>query len=61
MLTYQELDSLSHYERKEYMELKYANSVETQKRKERSVFLGFFVISLIATLLISGAMNFVPI
>ena len=61
MLTYQELDSLSHYERKEYMELKYANSVEAQKKKERGVFLGFFVIALVSTLLISGAMNFVQL
>lgn len=51
------LESLSFLERKEYEELKHANSEETRRRKERIVFLGFFAISLIATLLISGAMN----
>lgn len=51
------LDSLSFLERKEYEELKLANSAETARRKERIVFLGFFAISLIATLIISGAMN----
>lgn len=58
-LTYQELDSLSYFERKEYMELKNASSAEAQRKKDRAVFLGFFVISLIATLMISGSMNFI--
>jgi len=57
--TYQELDSLSHFERKEYLELKYASTAEAQRKRERAVLLGFFVISLIATLMISGSMNFV--
>lgn len=52
------LQSLSLMERKEYEELKKANSVGTKRKKERIIFLGFFAISLIATLLISGAMNF---
>ena len=51
------LQSLSFLERKEYEELKQANSAEARRKKERIVFLGFFAISLIATLLISGAMK----
>ena len=52
------LQSLSFLERKEYEELKQINSSEISRKKERIVFLGFFVISLIATLMISGAMDF---
>jgi hypothetical protein len=52
------LQSLSLMERKEYEELKKANSAEVKRKNERIVFLGFFAISLIATLLISGALNF---
>jgi hypothetical protein len=53
------LKSLSLVERKEYEELKNEKSEEQRLKKERTVFLGFFVIALIATLMISGAMNFV--
>ena len=52
-----DLKSLSFLERKEYEELKLRNSAETIRKRERTVFLGFFVISLIATLMISGALN----
>ncbi len=51
------LQTLSLLERKEYEELKKANSVEAKRKKDRIVFLGFFAISLIATLLISGALR----
>jgi len=54
-----DLKSLSYLERKEYEELKLQNSSEAIRKKERAVFLGFFVISLIATLMISGALNLV--
>lgn len=53
----QALTSLSLVERKEYEELKHANSYEVRRKRERSVFLGFFAISLLATLMISGAFN----
>jgi len=56
-MAYHNLDSLSYFERKEYQELKNANSTEARKQKERIIFLGFFVISLLATLMISGAMD----
>ncbi len=58
-MCYQELKSLAYYEQKEYHELRCALSAEIQRKKERAIFLGFFVISLLATLLISGAMKFV--
>lgn len=50
--------SLAFLERKEYEELKQAISEESRKKKERTVLIGFFAISLIATLMISGAMDF---
>ena len=53
------LKSLSYVERKEYEELKYANTEEAKLKRERAVFLGFFAIALISTLLISGAMDFI--
>ena len=53
-----ELRSLAFYERKEYLELKYAQSEKARRRRERAIFLGFFVITLVATLLVSGAMKF---
>ena len=52
-----DLRSLSFLERKEYEELKQKQSQDSKQKKERAVFLGFFVISLIATLLISGALD----
>ena len=52
------LKSLSYVERKEYEELKYANSEEAKLKRERAVFLGFFVIALISTLIISGALDY---
>jgi hypothetical protein len=57
-MSYQELKSLAYYERKEYQELKYAQSAEARDKRERATLLGFFVISLLATLLLSGAMRF---
>lgn len=55
---YQQLDSLSFMERKEYEELKGFHSAQASQRRDRSIFIGFFVIGLIATLLISGALKF---
>ncbi len=55
-MNYHEIKSLSYYERKQYEELKYQVSETARRKQERTVFLGFFVISLIATLLISGAL-----
>jgi len=52
------LQSLSFLERKEYEELKKASAAEAKRRGDRIVFLGFFAISLLATLLFSGAMDF---
>ena len=51
--------SLSYFERKEYEELKLAKAESVRLKKERTIFLGFFVISLVATLMISGAMDFI--
>ena len=55
-MTYQKMDSLSHFERKEYEELKCKSVEEAKRKREKTVFLGFFVISLVATLLISGSL-----
>ena len=54
----QSLSSLSYFERKEYEELKYNQSESVRRKREKAVFLGFFAISLIATLMISGAIDF---
>ena len=50
-----ELKSLSYLERKEYEELKSREQNSESKASERTMFIGFFAISLIATLLLSGA------
>ncbi len=55
-MNYTEIKSLSLYERKEYEELKCQLSEAARRKQERIVFLGYFVISMIATLLISGAL-----
>ena len=55
-MAYHEIKSLSFFERKEYEELKNRVSEAARRKRERAVFLGFFVISLVATLLISGAL-----
>ncbi len=55
-MAYHQMTSLSLYERKEYEELKYRCCEQARRKREKTVFLGFFAISLIATLLISGAM-----
>ena len=52
------LKSLSYVERKEYEELKHQSSEKVKLKNERTVFLGFFVIALISTLMISGAMDY---
>ena len=51
----EELQTLSYVERKEYEELKNRDQQNKSKSNERTMFIGFFVISLIATLLLSGA------
>ncbi len=51
--------SLTYLERKEYEELKLMQTEEARKKRDRAVFLGFFAISLLATLIISGAMKFI--
>jgi hypothetical protein len=56
-MTTTELTSLSLVERKEYEELKLKQSLESRQKKDRAVFLGYFVIALISTLLISGALD----
>jgi hypothetical protein len=55
-MAYHKMTSLSHYERKEYEELKCKHSEAARRKREKTVFLGFFAISLVATLLISGAL-----
>lgn len=55
---YHQLQSLSAVERKEFEELKDYHSAQNLRKRERAVFFGYVVIALIATLLISGAMNF---
>ncbi len=54
----QEFRSLEWFERKEYEELKSKSNGmgAAQIQKERIVFLGYFAIALISTLLISGAL-----
>jgi hypothetical protein len=56
MSTTQEFKSLEWFERKEYEELKSKNMDTSQVKNERIVFLGYFAIALISTLLISGAL-----
>ena len=53
----EEMKSLSYFERKEYEELKNRMDDGSQKSSERAIFIGFFVVSLLATLMISGAMD----
>ena len=55
-MSHLELKSLSYYEQKQFEELKWENSEKAREIQERNLFWGYFVISLIATLIISGAM-----
>jgi hypothetical protein len=52
------LRALSFWERKEYEELKSQQAIELRRKKDRAVMVGYFVISILATLLISGALKF---
>lgn len=58
MSEFHKLQSLSVVERKEFEELKNFHSAESQRKRERAIFFGYVAVALLATLLISGAMNF---
>ena len=55
---FHKIESLSAVERKEYEELKVFHGHYQQKRRERIVFYGYCLVSLIAMLSILGWMNF---
>ncbi len=50
--------SAAFFQEKRYLELDLNVKQSSEKKRERGVLLGFFVTSLLATLYLSGAMNF---
>ena len=55
---YHEMSSLKYLEQKESEEYRQVIQARQDRNRERMVFLGYLVIAVLSTLLISGAMNF---
>lgn len=55
---FHQMSSLKYLEEKQIEEYRQYQELHQERRRERMVLLGYVVISLICTLLISGAMNF---
>jgi hypothetical protein len=55
---FHKIGSLSVVERKEYEELKQYHSKQAIRKRERTVFLGYCVVGILATMSIYGLLNF---